>query len=167
VKKIFFALSCLLIVGCNTTDKPAKPKEPVTNITKEEDIQELEPQHNEKITSSPSQPIFKLGGEGSRDTEPYLIGAEGWLTEFYDGQFKSKQYISSWGLEKSKRVLNKRIKIVGQDLKHKGWGRYGGLLRVVVLETNDTLIIEDNQYSPDYEFGRWKVKKETKNPNIN
>ena len=75
-----------------------------------------------------------------RTYNPKLVGSDGWIKRDCD-----------------EKDLNERInvKVISQNLNHKGWGKYEGKLKV--KKTNSNLIFEINFecFTPNYKIGEW------------
>ena len=82
-----------------------------------------------------------------RSNEPYLEGAEGWIIEECSYQPKDEHNVGQgkWVII-NKEWWGKKIKVIGQRLGHKGWGKYEGLLYAEIIDSGKKINLDYKIY---------------------
>ena len=130
-----------------------------------EDVKEDAPREN--ISSSQIITFNKsIKGRGSSDegrSEPNYVGMYGYVAPYYSTEYKmlfnnTPWQISTYGkidydhYEINGQLEHKTVvKVLSQDLKHEGWGRYSGYLTVTIPnDTTEYLINVTNFITNNY-----------------
>lgn len=81
-----------------------------------------------------------------------IVGAEGWIT---DSCPRINIPAERPNLKSIDYYQNKRVKVLNSFAEHSGVGKYEGNISVRILEDSSDVIIEYNDFKPDFQMGDW------------
>ena len=135
LKKLLLAI--ILIVGCKEKTALQKYEQQMEDLLGKDWKTHIEEAKNRPPTFYKP----KYLDDCWRSHDPYLEGAEGWISTECGGT-----------------MVEDKIIVKGQNLGHKGWGKYEGNLYIEYVNNGKTTNIDFKCFIPNYEVGEWRCK---------